>query len=530
MTIKTLVSAGIAAFMASAALGQSLDPVRVETFRSILKGNDCTLTEAAAGNILPRFDFTRDETRAIVGALVAAGEVRLDGNTLNLVDGSCGTGDPVADLLARPDVQQFIAVMAENNCAMSETEGEAVFTARGMTKAQVGEIVAPLIRANMATFSGGVLRVDGAYCSASVPQEAPVPAGTAAGLDRSGMFGMTRVRQLVDAMAQNGCTLNMEEADGYLAEVGMEHSFATAIARKMLSDGYASMADARHMRLSAPYCIPAGGASGGGAPARPQVEAPAETPASSVAGQDGAPRDVFLSVAAQNGCELNIAQAESALGAAGLRMDQAYTVVDALIAEENASLSDSGALVSINPALCGAEMQPVEPVAPVPAPVQEAPPAAPADTASTDQPAIAPGDPRAAVLAMLAENGCEITQANAADMIASAGLDYTVSMQILTRMLGAGEAASPDGGQTLQVGAPLCVAAKAEPMTPREAFIDLIKQNDCSITAAEFGNLLPYNGLDASTAFGMISALEAEGVISLPATRDVVTLSSEMCR
>ncbi len=271
MTIKTLVSAGIAAFMAGAALGQSLDPVRVETFRSILKGNDCTLTEAAAGNILPRFDFTRDETRAIVGALVAAGEVRLDGNTLNLVDGSCGTGDPVADLLARPDVQQFIAVMAENNCAMSEAEGEAVFTARGVTKAQVGEIVAPMIRANMATFSGGVLRVDGAYCSASAPQEASVPAGTASGLDRSGMFGMTRVRQLVDAMAQNGCTLNMEEADGYLAEAGMEHSFATAIARKMLSDGYASMVDARHMRLSAPYCIPAGGVSGGGAPARPHT-------------------------------------------------------------------------------------------------------------------------------------------------------------------------------------------------------------------------------------------------------------------
>jgi hypothetical protein len=134
------------------------------------------------------------------------------------------------------------------------------------------------------------------------------------------------------------------------------------------------------------------------------------------------------------------------------------------------------------------------------------------------------------VLAMLAANGCEVTQANAADMVAAAGLDFNTSMQILTQMMGSGEATSPDGGQTLQVSAPLCVAAGVEPMTPREAFIDLIKQNNCSITAAEFSNLLPVNGLDANTAFGMISELEAEGVITLPATRDVVTLSAEMCR
>jgi hypothetical protein len=134
---------------------------------------------------------------------------------------------------------------------------------------------------------------------------------------------------------------------------------------------------------------------------------------------------------------------------------------------------------------------------------------------------------------MLGANSCQVTQANAAELVAAAGLDFNTSMQMLTQMMGSGEATSPDGGQTLHVSAPLCVATAATPatpMTPREAFINLIKQNNCSITAAEFGTLLPVDGLDANTAFGMISELEAEGVISLPATRDVVTLSAEMCR
>ena len=91
MGIKTLLVGGILAVSATASLAQSLDPVRIEMFRSILAGNESTLTEAAAANILPRLDFSREETRGIVGALVAAGEVRLDGSTLNLVDGSCAT-------------------------------------------------------------------------------------------------------------------------------------------------------------------------------------------------------------------------------------------------------------------------------------------------------------------------------------------------------------------------------------------------------------------------------------------------------
>jgi len=776
MGMKVFFSGALLAAMASGAMAQSLDPVRVEMFRSILKGNECTLTEIAAANILPRFDFTRQETRSIVGALVAAGEVRLDGSTLMLVDGSCGTGDPVADLLAQADVQQFIAIMAEHGCAMSEAEAEPVFTARGMNKRQVGAVVGPMIQNNIATFEAGVLSVNSAYCAApvvaentpavvgspveaaeldrsgmfgmsrvrhlvdamaansctlnmetpdaflaeaniehgfatfvarkmiadgyasmvdaqnmllpapycvsanspAVVEEAPIdpsvdmgmvaslrdiflsnscrltedqmdallpPAGftrdnikpvfgyleangemgedgpdlvfyndacaavpaemaTASAqvpeMDRSGMFGMSRVADLVDVMAQNGCSLNMEVADGYLAEAGIEHSFATFIAKKMLSEGFASMADEQNMVLAAPYCIPAGEAVV--AEAETPLEAPSEAAGVDMAQvvivreillarscrlpdtameevlsnagftastfrpvyrymkdngevievgddivyvneacsaapaqaavmpeNDGTLKGRFIAVAARQGCALDVSIAEGGLADAGVRMDQAYRIVDDLIMDGQANLTNGGAMLVLDPSICGATTQPAEPVLRPVEPVQT--PLTPEETiADPAQSSAESADPRAGVLAMLAGNGCEVTQANAAEVVAAAGLDFNASMQILTQMMASGEATSPDGGQTLQVAAPLCVAAGVEPMTPRAAFINLIKQNNCSITAAEFSSLLPVNGLDASTAFGMISELEAEGVISLPASRDVVTLSTEMCR
>ena len=888
MNIKALFAGGLLAVTASASLAQSLDPVRIEMFRSILAGNECTLTEAAASNILPRFDFSRSETRAIVGALVAAGEVQLDGNTLMLVDGSCAVEDPVVALLERRDVQQFIAVMAENGCAMNEADAEQIFAARGINKAQVGAVIGPMIGADMATFEAGVLSVGSAYCSAPVvvqetapivgspvetaaetveldrsgmfgmgrvralvdvmaannctlnmeapdaflatagiehsfatfvarkmitdgfasmvdaenmllsapycvsaggaPAEAAAPvasgvdmamvatlreiflanscrltedqmdallppagftrdnikpvfgyletngevgedgddlvfyndacvaapaevATASAELDRSGMFGMGRVRGLVDVMAQNGCVLNMEVADGYLADAGIEHSFATFIAKKMISDGNARMVDAENMVLSAPYCIAAGGAA-----AVVQVETPVEQPVETEADEpgvdqamvatmrqifaengcrlgneqmqellppagftranvrpvfdflevtgemtkvdgililtgdicaaapvaapaapafenDGSPRGRFIAAVIGNGCALEVSGAEGYLAdEAGLRMDQAFRIVDEMVAEGEASLISDGSTVQIDLAYCAETgtalvMEQVSPSAypaspegvmlammrrnscemsmadaraqfpvagvtieqfdplldrylgngrmdlsadgltisfvgpacyPTPgsteisvaltdeavaqrnaanadmearmaeAAAQEA--AVIAEMMAERGEAQAENDPRAGLLAMLAANNCQVTQANAAGLIAAAGLDFNASMQMLTQMMGSGEATSPDGGQTLHVGAPLCAAAAAVSMNPRETFINLIKQNNCSITAAEFSSLLPVDGLDSATAFGMISELEAEGVISLPATRDVVTLSAEMCR
>jgi len=422
MDMKVLATSAVLVSMASGAMAQSLDPVRIEMFRSILAGNECTLTEAAAANILPRFNFTREETRGIVGALVAAGEVRLDGSTLNLVDGSCAVEDPVVALLERRDVQQFIAVMAEYSCTMHEADAEEIFAVRGLNKAQVGAVIGPMIGAGMARFEAGILSVDSAYCSAPVVETT--------------------------------------------------------------------------------------------------VDTPVEVPTPLAPINDDTPLAAFISVAAQNSCTVDVSAAAGPLAAVDLRMDQAYRIVDDLMASGKASLINGGAMVILDPSICGGAAQPVEPVQTPVTPGVTTPVQATADST----------DPRADILTMLAANGCEVTQANVTERVMAAGLDLNETLRVLTQMMASGEATSPDSGQTLQVGAPLCVAAGVELMTPREAFINLIKQNNCSITAAEFSTMLPVDGLDANTAFGMINELEAEGVISLPATRDVVTLSAEMCQ
>jgi hypothetical protein len=298
------------------------------------------------------------------------------------------------------------------------------------------------------------------------------------------------------------------------------------------------------------------------APVEQAVETPVEQPTEAPVAvalafeNDGSPRGRFIAAVIGNGCALEVSGAEGYLAeSADLRMDQAFRIVDEMVAEGEATLISDGSTVQIDLAYCTATgsalvIEQVNPVETVEVPVTtsvevvEAAEAVvdategavdAADLAAVVEAANAPvetgNNPRAGLLAMLATNNCEVTQTNAAELIAAAGLDFNASMQMLTQMMGTGEATSPDFGQTLQVGAPLCVATgAAEPMTPREIFINLIKQNNCSITAAEFSTMLPVDGLDANTAFGMINELEAEGVITLPSTRDVVTLSAEMCR
>ncbi len=498
-------------------------------FRSILEGNNCVLTEAQASNILPRFDFERDETRAIVGALVAAGEVRLDGNTLNLVDGSCGSDDPVADLLGQRDVQQFIAVMAENGCAMTETEGEEIFTARGIGKDQVGAIIGPMIQNGMATFDAGqgLLSVSSAYCSPApvVVEVQPIEVvPTPTPMDISA--------QLLAVFNAEGCSIPVANANAAFTEGGLTLQEALSGVGVFIASGQITMGAQGEFIADSSICGAAQGQAVVNTPVTPtpiEPVSPVSEPVSEVTENDGSPEGIFYSIMAQNGCVLAEETARELFPAAGLRMDQVYLITDALIESGEANISGGGAELVVSSARCAQSDTPATPVAPVAVTqtptVTETPSPTPVAPVVVDA-----SDPRAGLMAMLAANNCEVTQGNAAALIGAAGLEFGPSMQLLSQMMADGTATTPDNGQTLLVGPPLCVASTAEPQTPREVFINLIKQNNCSITAAEFSTLLPVDGLDASAAFAMISDLEAEGVITLPATRDVVTLSAENCR
>ncbi len=518
---KAFITGMAVAMVAGSGFAQALDPARMELFRTILQGNDCALTEAEANIIFPQFDFSKSETREIVGVMIASGEVQLDGSTLNLTDGSCGgvdAGVDVAELLGRRDVQQFIAIMAENSCAMTEAEGEAAFTARGIGKAQVSAVVGPMIEAGMASFDSaqGVLSVDAAYCS---PVMADSGANEAGASPASPSEPADPVTQVIAVFASQDCRIPVVAANAIFTEAGMGLEAAMSAVGSLMASGQLSMAEGGEMIANASICSPAVALAPAASPEAPAV-APTAAPAMEMTmtmENDGSPEGMLLSYIVQQGCSIE-AGAGNLLAESGVRQDQAFRIVDQWVESGKANLTDGGSRVQLDPGLCAAgdAVVVVEPVNPASPPE--------ADTAVAD-------DPRAGLLAMLAQNNCEISLGNAAEAIGNAGLDYNASMGMLSRMMASGEASSPDGGQTLQVSAPLCQpAVAAVPSTPREVFIELLKQNNCRITAAEFSTLLPVNGLDASAAFAMISELEAEGVISLPATRDVVTLSAEMCR
>ena len=344
--IKALVTGATITMLASSGFAQAVDPARVELFRTILEGNDCALTEAEANIIFPQFDFSQDETREIVGVMIVAGEVRLAGSTLNLTDGSCGGGTEVADLLGRRDVQQFIAVMAENNCALSEARGEEIFTARGISKAQVSAVVGPMMQAGMASFdvAQGVLSVNSAYCS---PVMAAVEEAPEMPMDAPAEDGLPA--QVAAIFAAQDCRIPVSAANAIFTSSGMRLEEALATVGTYIASGQVVVGPQGDMVADASIC----------AASVAETTAPVETEAAPVPPvqmaapmeNDGSPEGMLLSYIVQQGCSIE-AGAGNLFEESGVRLDQAFRIVDEWVASGEASLTDGGARVEVDPGLC----------------------------------------------------------------------------------------------------------------------------------------------------------------------------------
>ncbi len=357
MGAKVFTAGIMASFLATAVGAQTLDPARVELLRAVLAGNDCSLTEAEAGIVLPGMDFTREESRAIVEALVAQGKVVLNGGTLDLVDGSCESETPVADLLARRDVQQFIAIMSENNCALNASAAEQVFTARGISKSEVTAVVAPMLQNGLASFDGvaGILTVNSPYCAASVaaespesqpesqpesPQDTPVQAPEA---QQPGLLGREDVTIYLEVMRNQACSVNAADMAAVFANSALQVAAAFSISTELAAEGLAVI-NGSQLTIDSSICL--------GATDVPAVATPAAPP-QTPAPNDGSPEAVFLAVMSENNCTLPEPQARELFAAAGLRIDQAYAIANALVAAGEASYGDNGRVLNISAARCG---------------------------------------------------------------------------------------------------------------------------------------------------------------------------------
>lgn len=511
------LAACLLAILAAPAFAQPADPARVAQFLNLISLNGCSITEDAAERVFPQNGFDRDQARVIVTQLVSAGTLVFANGILEFADGNCSAPMPLDSNGLTAQQAQFIDIMALDNCSMTQDTAQTLFPENGMSFSTADEVADQLMDLGVATIAedGETLVVGPEYCSPAeiganteiAPQNAPEEHEQ----ERSVVDDMNL---MLEIMGTVGCRLDSNSSDAVFTAGGLDPEIGVARAFELINQGFAEIIDGTVLVIAEPPCV---------STVSDESEAPENTePLTNDTATDGdeSPSDIFHSVMASASCELTELDARNLFPAAGLLMEDAYSIADQLVAAGQAYYSEDDTTLTVTSAECIDRMQAANPVE-----------AAESDPVEGVETMPATDDPEAQFLALLAANACEITQANARDMIAAAGMDYNTTMGIAAAMLNDGRASSPDGGQTLQVSAPLCVAAgSAGPKGPRDIFIEILRGNNCAMTAGEFSSLLPVDGLDQNTAFGLITELEAEGVISLPPTRDVVTLTAGNCR
>ncbi len=424
-------------------------------------------------------------------------------------------------------VQRFVEIMAENNCSLHRDQVRSVFTEPGMMPDDMDEIAETLMGLSLAAYSREtqMLTLHESICASNAaPQESNVAPqepnaapqeiindqeSVSAGVPLSD----PAVHQFVTIMSNEGCMISAGGISRSFDAAGMTEAEAREIGARLETQGFLSVSGSGAFMMMPPNCEAY-------APPAAQQAVASESPAP--AGNDGSLEGGFMSVMAQNDCRLTEIDARQLFPASGLVMEDAYIIADKLVEAGLGHYSEDNTTLIITSPDCTDLAMAATPV--------ETGSDAPEVVVATPE---ASDDPEAQFLMMVAANACEITQANARDMTDAAGMDFNLAMGIASRMMNDGRAVSPDGGQTLQILAPLCVAVgsgPAGPMEPRDIFIEVLRGNNCTMTAGEFSSLLPVDGLDQNAAFGLITELEAEGVITLPPTRDVVTLTAGNCR
>ncbi|MCF6303831.1 MAG: hypothetical protein L3J33_00465 [Rhodobacteraceae bacterium] len=386
-------------------------------------------------------------------------------------------------------VSAFLDLIADNGCSMTEAEAEIIFPANGFDKSLTREIATALIDQGVVAFESEILRIIDGSCDINSQATRNIELTA----DQALFIGI---------LAPLGCRMTEEQMKTTLPENGMSARTGDQMADELMDLGIAMVSEDRmSLTINADYCTPVASES----------PAPVEN--------NGSLEGVFMSVMAQNDCRLTEIDARQLFPASGLMMEDVYLVADELVEAGLGYYSEDNTTLIITSPDCTDLAMAATPV--------EAGSDAPEVVVATPETS---DDPEAQFLRMVAANACEITQANARDMTDAAGMDYNLAMGIASRMMNDGRASSPDGGQTLQILAPLCVAVGSGPMEPRDIFIEVLRGNNCTMTAGEFSSLLPVDGLDQNAAFGLITELEAEGVITLPPSRDVVTLTAGNCR
>lgn len=129
---------------------QDVSQDRIDLYISLIEEAGCLMTEEVAGAIMPANNYTRDESKAIVGILLGDGRAILDGRVLQMKTPACSDVQSPADILTA----EFYAFMATQNCELSYEASRTAFPEAGFDLAALDHVVETLIKTDVISLVG----------------------------------------------------------------------------------------------------------------------------------------------------------------------------------------------------------------------------------------------------------------------------------------------------------------------------------------------------------------------------------------
>lgn len=411
--------------------------------------NGCVMAEANAEALLADFGLDRSNATPFAEALIASGAATLtDGEIFRLSPAVCAGAElAAAPVAAEPFDARAVLVLAlaNNGCAMSETEAEVLLPPLGLTMDTAETVADALIAEGLARFDGESLIGTPQLCIGMGVDTAPVTMA---------MTGTPRDR-FIQMMADNGCSITETEFEAVMVSYGLTEDNADTVAEAFIDAsqgmvmGEVFILDRSVCDLATPGAVPTSAPSSAPSSATEDETstgalsptAPSEAP--SAATSTGAlstgalappavpasPKDVFVAAIRANGCSITQDEATVQQAAIGLTMREMDQLADDLMDLGEASVV-AGALI-LTPEVCAAGQAGVKPaVSSEAAPTAEAAADLAVDVAAVDAVVEAPVAPQTATapaatlpgfVSAVYANGCRMSAPTARAYAAETG-------------------------------------------------------------------------------------------------------------
>lgn len=540
--------------MSDAAGASEGDEADARALAAAFEAMGCVATPSVFPELMGRADLDLDRSIAAIAQLISRGELRLSGQDSILTSGAC-TEFAIAPVSPDEMATRRAAVIsgvAEAGCRLGTGEAQdRAMEASGLPEDVFVETMMHMVAEGAVSFRV----IDGAEtaelligpCAADtaaapeLPEDLPAPG--------------TRQRALVDALAGAACTVSAANEVEVLASAGMSASEAREEISGLIDGGLvvtddetaALRPDLCEALAAAPEVVEQEAApEDAAASAAPEAEAPVtEAPVTEAPVTEAPVAEAPVTEAPVTEEPETVTAAEPARPAEpepGI-----YTAPDvAEVAPAPEAATEPETAEDRRAAMLAELAQAVESL------IDESEPASVETLPGTDATAAAADataptevtDPRAALVAAIADAGCRVTQDNQAAIVAASGLSDNVAGEVFAAMMDSGEVAYLGGAAELRSGPcagaePGAAAAAQDPAAvpaPDGTTADLalrlvegLRDSHCAATEAELAGLIEALGGEAALQAAATALNDGGHVLAPRRPRGAVLLSETLC-